>query len=41
MELFVDGFELRIGDMGVDLSGSDVGVSEKALDTTDVGAVDE
>ncbi len=32
MEAFVDFFEVGIGDVGVDLSGTDVGVSEHGLD---------
>lgn len=32
MELFVDFFEMLIGDMGVDLSSGDVGVAEHTLD---------
>lgn len=31
MEAFVDFFEVGIGDMGINLSGTDVGVSEHGL----------
>ena len=31
--------ELFVGDMGINLGGGDVGVAEKGLNGTDVGAV--
>lgn len=32
MEAFVDFFEVGIGDMGINLSSADVGVTEHSLD---------
>lgn len=39
VEFLVDFFEMGVGDVGVDLSGGDVGVAEHGLDGTEVGAV--
>ena len=41
MKLFVNLAEVRVGDVGVDLSGGDVGVAEKGLDGAEIGAVHE
>ena len=41
MKLFVDFFEMWIGDMGVNLRGSNISVTEQALNRTDVSAVHE
>ena len=32
---------MLVGDVGVDLSGGDIGVAEESLDTAEVGAVGE
>lgn len=37
----MDFFELRVGQVGVDLSGGDVAVSEHRLDTAQISAVNE
>ena len=39
MKSFVNFFELRIGDVGVNLRGSNRRMSEHCLDAADVGAV--
>ena len=39
MKIFMDIAELLIRHMGVDLGGGDVGVAEKSLDGTEVGAI--
>ncbi len=39
VEAFVDVSELGVGDMGVDLGGRDVGVTQQPLDASDVGTV--
>lgn len=39
MELFVDVFQVRVGDVGVNLSGRDVAVAEERLDGANIGAV--
>lgn len=41
MEAIVDVAKMGVGDVGVDLSGADVGVAEERLDRAEVGAVDE
>jgi hypothetical protein len=41
MKIFVDVAELLVGDVGVDLCGSDGGVAEHGLDAANVGAVEE
>lgn len=41
VELFVDFFEVLVGNVGVNLGSGDVGVSEHGLDGADVGAVHE
>ena len=35
----MDGFEFAVGDVGIDLSGRDIGVTEEELDGAEVGAV--
>jgi len=39
VEIFMRIAELFVRNMGVDLGGGDVGVAEKGLNGTDVGAV--
>lgn len=39
VELLVDAFEVRVGDVGVNLGGGDVAVAEQGLDRAQVGAV--
>ena len=39
LETFVNFFEMRIGDVGVDLGGADVGVTKESLDGANVGTV--
>ncbi len=39
MELFVDVFEVGVGNMRVNLGGTDIAVAEHALHTTDVGTI--
>lgn len=41
MKLFVDFAEVGVSDVGVDLGGGDVGVTEHGLDRANVGAVHE
>ncbi len=41
MKVFMDFFQAFVGDMGVDLCGSDRGMAEHRLDAADVGAVDQ
>ena len=41
MEAFVDFLQMGVGDVGVNLSGADVGMAEKGLDGADVSAVHE
>ena len=39
MESLVDFFELLVGDVGIDLGGSDGGMAQHRLDAPDIGAV--
>ena len=39
MEILMDVAEMGIGDVGVDLGRGDVGVAEKRLNATEIGAV--
>ena len=39
MKIFVDIAELFVGNVGINLGGGDVGMAEKGLDGTDIGAV--
>ena len=39
MKFFVDVVEVAVGDVGVDLGGADVGVTEECLDRAQVGAI--
>ena len=41
VKFFVDFLEVRIGDMGVNLSSSDVGVTEKTLDGANICTIHE
>lgn len=39
MKTFVNLLEVLVGDVGVDLGGRDIGVTEEGLDGAQVGAV--
>ena len=41
MKFIMDFFEMSIGDMGVNLSGADVGMAEEGLDGAEIGTVHE
>lgn len=41
MEAIVDFFEVGVGDVSVDLSSGDVGMTEHGLDGANVGAIHE
>ena len=41
VKLFVNGFEVWVGHMRVDLRGADVAVAEHGLDAPEVGAIHE
>lgn len=41
MEFFVDFFEMRVGDVSVDLGGADIGVTKHCLDRANIGAIHE
>ncbi len=41
MKALVDGFELGVGEVGVDLGSGNIGVAEQALNAAEVGAVGE
>lgn len=40
MKFFVNLAQVSIGDMSIDLGGGDVGVAEKALDSTQISTID-
>ena len=39
MEFVVDFFEMRVGDMGVNLGGRNIGVAKHGLNRAQVGAI--
>lgn len=39
MKFFMNFAKMRVGDMGVDLSGGYIGMAKKGLNRTEVGAV--
>ena len=41
MKFIMDFFEMSIGDMGVNLSGAEVGMAEEVLDGAEIGTVHE
>ena len=41
VKFFVNFFEVRIGDMGINLSSSDIGVTEKTLDGANICTIHE